>query len=191
MTAPPIYLATVLEVERQRLARGIPMEQMSELAGTAERSYAKLLYPDTVSGRRATWDTLQLYVGTLWPDGFELRIKETTCGMLTALGTKQKILAEAAHWDGKRTSEIMAERGRKGNAARQASLTPQQRSRISRQAAESRWGKGSEDRREKQAARTRAQQAKRSPAERRAIAQKAAAARWARVRGENGATHAQ
>jgi hypothetical protein len=184
MSAPPIYLATILEIERLRLSRGISMEQMSELMGTAERSYAKMLYPDTISGRMARHDTLQLAVQTVCPDGFDLRILPSRCGMLSAVGTKQKIKAEAAHWDGKRTSEIMAHRGRKGNAARQASLTPEQRSALSRMAAESRWGEGSEKQRERQAARARAQASKRTQTERSAIARKAAAARWAKVRGD-------
>ena len=178
--APPIYYATVLEIERQRLARGIAMEQMSELMGTAERSYPKMLYPETLSGRMARWDTVQLAVDTLYPDGFDLRIKAMVCRVLSMSGTRHKIQAEAAHWDGKRTSEIMAERGRKGNAAFQA-LSPQKRASMARKGGEARWaGVAAGDR----SAITRRAALTLSPEQRKANARKAAQIRWAKVRGE-------
>jgi hypothetical protein len=184
MSAPPIYLATILEIERRRLARGIPMEQMSDLMGTAERSYAKLLYPDTASGRQARWETIQLAVSTLFPDGFELRLDAVECEMLCAHGTKQKILAEAAHWNGKTIRETMQRLQVLSRAAYLQRLTEEARAEIARKAAQARWAKGGDQAKAKQRAATRAQQSKRTPQQRRAIARKAAAARWAKVRGE-------
>lgn len=74
IAVPPIYRAIMLEIERRRLAVGISMDRMSELMGAAERSYAKMLYPDTPSGRMAQWNTLQSALDVLFCDGYDLRL---------------------------------------------------------------------------------------------------------------------
>ena len=141
MATVAIYRAIMLEVERRRLAVGISMEQMSELTGAAERSYAKMLYADTASGRVAQWQTLQAVVDVLFHDGFELQMKPTSNGMLTTAGTKRKIMAEAATWNRSIRREMMAELGRRGHVAFMAKVPAWKRSQNARKAARARWNK--------------------------------------------------
>ena len=138
---PPIYRAILLELERRRLAVGISMDRMSELMGTAERSYAKMLYPETSSGRMARWETLQSAIDVLFCDGYELRIKayrpelgmvSSNPGVLTTEGTKRKIKAEAASWDRRIRREVLTDLGRQGGLARAASLPKLKREEIAR-----------------------------------------------------------
>jgi hypothetical protein len=72
--APPIYHALMSAVEQERRKQGLSMDLMSEIAGTAERSYAKSLHPDSLSGRLSKWETLQLYCDVLFPNGFEISV---------------------------------------------------------------------------------------------------------------------
>lgn len=147
---PPIYRAILLEVERRRLAVGISMDRMSELMGAAERSYAKMLYPETPSGRMAQWGTLQSALDVLFCDGYDLRIDiarlvRTTVGIpapgvRTTEGTKRKIKAEAATWDRRIRRELMKELSLMAAQARK--LIPEwKRSQLARQAARARWRK--------------------------------------------------
>lgn len=103
----PLYCALVLEIERRRQAAGITMEMMSELMGTAERSYAKMLYPDTPSGRMASWDTMQRAIDVLFCDGFDVEIRRAPGEPLTTAGTRRKIRESAAHYDDKALREHM------------------------------------------------------------------------------------
>lgn len=146
---PPIYNAMVLEVERRRLAVGISMDRMSELMGTAERSYSKMIYPDTSSGRMAQWATLQSALDVLFCDGFDLRMNvhrqmpsavSTPASVRTTEGTKRLIKAEAATWSRPIRRELMIELGRKGGQKRR-DMPPARRSEIARNAANARWAK--------------------------------------------------
>ncbi len=141
MEATALYNAIVLELERRRLHVGISMERMSDLAGSAERSYAKILYPDTVSGRVARWETLQAYMQVLFCEGFVLRIEPTTTGMLTAEGTKRRILQEAATWDRSSRRRLMRDLAKLAVEARQRKLSPERRSEMARHAACEKWRK--------------------------------------------------
>ena len=65
-SAPPIYRSFMLEVERRRRHLVISMERLSEIAGPADRSFAKYLHSGTPHGRTARWETIQIIVDTLW-----------------------------------------------------------------------------------------------------------------------------
>lgn len=185
MTAPPIYLATILEIERRRLARGIPMEQMSELMGSAERSYAKLLYPDTKSGRTARHETLQLAVSVLFPEGFDLRITPSDAGELCAQGTKAKIRSEASHWNARTRRETMQRLQALSREAYMQKTDAARRSAASVAGGKARWAGVTADDRAAIARRNGARAASKLTAQQRSEkARKAAAARWLRVRGE-------
>lgn len=155
--AVPIYRAIVLELERRRLADGISMEKMSELMGTAERSYAKLVHSDDPSGRVATWGTLQMAVDVLFCDGVDLRIERAKPGspkagnaVTTTAGTKRKIKNEVAYWNrplrrqelmrlgalggearGKLPKERLSEIGRLGGLARHRAWEARQLAKVS------------------------------------------------------------
>ena len=134
----PIYSAIVVELERKRQAMGISQDEMSELMGSAERSYSKMIHADTPSGRQATWPTVQKAIDVLFCDGFDLVLRRGG-EPLTSQGTRRKILASAAHFDRKTQREIMAERGRKGGLARAEKLTPEQRVESAKRASAARW----------------------------------------------------
>lgn len=137
--ATPLYRAIILELERRRQAAGISMDEMSELMGTAERSYAKMLYCETPSGRIAGWDTMQKAVDVLYCEGFDVRIVRTTGERLTTEGTRRKIRQSTAFYDRKAMRERMSEIGHAGRAQQLQTQTPKQRSKIARNAALRRW----------------------------------------------------
>jgi hypothetical protein len=153
------YRAIILELERKRLAMGVSMDALSELMGVAERSYAKMVHPDTVSGRLATWDKLQKAIDVLFADGFEVIVRAGATATTTGPGTKRMIRHAAAHYDRRTQRELMRENGLKGaaayvknvpvnkrkryaKAARRVGiqkLTPERRSEIAKAAAHKRW----------------------------------------------------
>lgn len=135
----PIYHAIIVELERKRHAMGISMDEMSELMGTAERAYAKMLYPETSSGRVAQWPTLQKAIDVLFCEGFDLILKRNADEPLTSQGTRRKIINSAAHFHRRTEREVMAERGRKGGQARAEKMTREQRSESARKAVTARW----------------------------------------------------
>lgn len=123
------------------------MERMSELMGAAERSYSKLVYAETPSGRVAQWATLQAAIDVLFHDGFALRIDPAPDGALTSAGARRRIRAEQARWNAATTRQHMTELGAKGLAARNARMTPEERSAHARRAAAARWCRLSQEQR--------------------------------------------
>jgi hypothetical protein len=83
--ATPVYRAIVLELERRRIALGMSMERLSEVAGLADRAYSKMVHPEGRGGRVAQWQTLQRVVDALFPDGVDVAIKGERGRQLTAL----------------------------------------------------------------------------------------------------------
>jgi hypothetical protein len=160
-TASALYLAIMAEIERRRIALGFPMEPLSEFAGLADRSYPKYLAPWAVAGRQANWQTLQIIADTLYPDGFELKIKACKGPKLDALRLKfalsfdralanpvhrRELLAEWGTRGGRQHSpERMRKLGRKGARARSRNLSPEMRSELARRAALARHGRARND----------------------------------------------
>jgi len=117
----PLYRAVVLELERRRLAIGISMDRLSEIAGIADRAWAKLLYPDTAAGRTGNWETLQLVSDVLFADGFDVVVKARTGPALDAIRMKYQIrMAAVLPVRGKCQREWMSELGKRSAAARAA-----------------------------------------------------------------------
>jgi hypothetical protein len=83
--ATPVYRAIVVELERRRIALGMSMERLSEVAGLADRAYSKMVHPEGRGGRVAQWQTLQRVVDALFPDGVDVAIKGERGRQLTAL----------------------------------------------------------------------------------------------------------
>lgn len=143
-----LYNALMVEIERRRNAIGLPMERVSELAGTADRSYAKMLNPETVSGRRANWETLQLVIDVLYCNGFELRLVPSRERKEVAPGTVRKIMQEAVEFDRQTLRDRLSEIGMRGGLARISKMTPEQRSRSAKKAAKARWKRARAQQRE-------------------------------------------
>src|SRR5687768_3653009 len=85
---PPIYRHIILECERRRQHLDISMERLSEIAGIADRAYAKLLHPDSNTGRMAQWSTLQLVCDVLFADGLDVEIRPRKGRLLDQLSMK-------------------------------------------------------------------------------------------------------
>lgn len=107
MSSTGIYRSIVVELERKRLAMGISMDMMSELMGVAERSYAKMIWPDAPSGRQASWDKLQKAIDVLFSDGFEVVIRKGDNMPEMGPGTRRLIRQSAAHYDRRTQRELM------------------------------------------------------------------------------------
>jgi hypothetical protein len=100
------YRAIMLELERKRQAMGMSMESLSEIVG-AERSWSKMLYPDTPSGRQAGWDKLQRAIDALFCDGFDVIVRAGATRTDTTPGTKRLIRQSAAHFDRRTQRDLM------------------------------------------------------------------------------------
>jgi len=143
----------MLECERQRIARGLSMWKVDELAGTQDGYYAKALHADAPSGRQAQWKTLQWIVDALFPRGFKVVVMDAPMSeVMDAPMMKAKLRHIGAQKDPKTRRELMADLGRKGRAAQMGKLTPQQRSRIASKAQRNRWRRIREAQRKARAA---------------------------------------
>lgn len=140
---PPIYYAVLAELERVRQQFGIPMWKLDDAAGAQSRYFSKALHADTPTGRMATWTTLQMFVETLFPEGFSLSIKAKPGGSLVASKHRLSIAFSGARYDLVARQDWMAELSkkgaRKGGHARAAKLSPKRRRSIARNAAKKRW----------------------------------------------------
>lgn len=149
--ATSIYFAIMGEVERRRLALGIPMEKLSEFCGISDRAYSKYQAPDTSSGRQATWSVLQAIVDCLFADGLDLRIRARKGPKLDALSARYALKFDRAFADGRTRRELLSEWGsrggrshdanhltkigRRGGRARREKLSAAKRSELARHAA--------------------------------------------------------
>ena len=64
----------MLAVERRRLQLGWPAWLVEKQSGVQDGYYFKMVYAETPSGRNAGWQTLQLVIDALWPDGVGVRL---------------------------------------------------------------------------------------------------------------------
>jgi hypothetical protein len=129
----PVYMAFMLELERQRLVRGLSMAELTDHAGIADGLYGKSLYASSPSGRQSNWRTLQDLVDALFPAGFDLIVKPKTGLRLDPSQLRCKIKSAAALTDRKTQREWMRELGRLGGVARREkfkNLTPEERKAI-------------------------------------------------------------
>jgi hypothetical protein len=139
----PIYLSIVREFERRRRALGIAMWRLDEAAGGSSRYFAKMLYPETPSGRQSNWDIVQLYADALFPEGFSLTIKPGKDGCLAASKHRVSIRFSGVRYDLEARQDWMKELSQKGASkggkARAAKLSGRRRKAIAKQAAKKRW----------------------------------------------------
>jgi hypothetical protein len=133
-TAPPLYHAIMLEIERRRLQLGISMERLSEIAGIADRAYAKTLHCTAPSGRIAQYGTLQTLIDFLFVDGFTLILKPHNGPRLDELCSKHLLKIDRAFFDRKTRREVMQDYGRKGGTNRFASMTAEEKAALWRRA---------------------------------------------------------
>jgi hypothetical protein len=128
-----VYMAFMLELERQRLARGLSMAEITDHAGIADGLYGKSLYASTPSGRQSNWRTLQDLVDALYPMGFDIIVKPKTGQRLDPSQLRCKIKSAQALTDTRSQREFMRELSHKGVEARRtkfAAMTEEQRKRA-------------------------------------------------------------
>jgi hypothetical protein len=110
------YAAVTQALERERNRKRISMDTVSELAGIAERSYAKAIHPQTASGRYASWEKIERIVAVLFPDGFDLTISPGSTRPEVTPGTK-KLIHNAVAEATEREKRLAARRSERMEAA--------------------------------------------------------------------------
>jgi hypothetical protein len=136
-----IYRIIMVEFERQRLARGLSMAQVDDLAGTNDGHYGHMIYPDSPTGRQARWETVQEVAEALFGKGFEVKILGSISGEPSALALDKGASSNALknrHW---RHSKHFADLGRRGGLARAKNLSTEQIRAIAKKAARARKAK--------------------------------------------------
>ncbi|MFK8251777.1 hypothetical protein [Ancylobacter terrae] len=119
--ATALYLAITAQIHQRIRRLGITMARCDDLSGLQDGYVAKLLHPDTKTGRQANWATLQLLVDAVFPDGYDIIIRPRD-------GRKaEKLVPETNPTVDARTRSVMAAMGRKGGLksweVRKAKLT--------------------------------------------------------------------
>jgi hypothetical protein len=144
--ATPIYRSVMLECERRRQQLGVSMDRFSEFAGLPDRAYAKMVWPDGVAGRQATWESVQRVIDALFPDGFDLMVKPRKGPELDKLSMKFKARFGQPFRAGKAIREHMSELSRRAtpearSRGRKQHIERARRREIARLAANARWKK--------------------------------------------------
>jgi hypothetical protein len=129
----PFFRAVMIELERQRLARRLSMQEVCDRSGLADYYYSKALHASTPSGRQAKWETLQDLVDALFPEGYDVEIRPKVGMRLSAADLRCKIKSAAALTNSKSQREFMRELGKRGGVARRKkfkNMTPEERKAI-------------------------------------------------------------
>jgi hypothetical protein len=151
-----LYRAVMWEVRKQILDLGLTMNNCDTVSGLDDGYTAKMLHPDTPSGRQAGWQRLQYLLDTVYAGGFILSIKpradldKIRAAINRKLAVQGAMLGAPSIAENARLRGVAAKvpigdyarfAGRKGAAARNANLSARQRSRIAQRAARARWRK--------------------------------------------------
>lgn len=145
--ATSIYRAIMFEVERRRLDLGWSMWQVDDAAGINDGHYAKMLYPDTPSGRQAKWPTLQLVIEAMFKGGFRVTIEPESDAIRSAPRMDRGRSTNALvirHW---RHTKHFKDLGAKGGKARAAKHSANQMSTWAKRAVRARWKRRKEEQR--------------------------------------------
>lgn len=135
-----IYRALMEVFEARRLELGLPMNTdevgLNDLAGAADGYYAKMVYPDTPTGRQARWETVDEFATVLFGKGYSIQITpgDLNRKTLAALSDSRHASSKAInirHW---RHSRHFSELGKRGGEARAAKLSPERRIAIAKKA---------------------------------------------------------
>lgn len=121
MTSVEVYRQMVKVIEDRREECNLSMETVNDLAGLNDGYYAKMINPDSPSGRQAHWTTVQLAIEALFGRNFTLQILPDVAEnrRLASAPTRNENASSNArnirHWRHRRHFE---ELGRKGGEAR-------------------------------------------------------------------------
>lgn len=142
MPSTAIYRELMAVLEGRRVELGLSMATVNDLAGLQDGFFAKMLYPDTPSGRQARWETVQLAVEALFGKGFSVQIvadaeenrRLTTAPVIDAGASANA--RQIRHW---RHTKHFVNLGRLGGLARAAKHGGKKLSRIASKAQKKRW----------------------------------------------------
>lgn len=149
-----LYRALVWEVRNRIRALGLTMQQCDDISGNQDGYTAKMLHPDTPSGRQAQWQVVQQLLDAIYPGGVRLRLHSiaglvaTRSAINGKLKKNSQVLSGLSINDRERAKGLLGrvairdlarEAGRKGGLARASRLSPQKRQNIARRAAHARW----------------------------------------------------
>lgn len=134
--ATGIYHAIIAQVHARIRRLGIPMWKCDDLSGLQDGYSAKLLHPDTPSGRQARWETLQLLLDAVYPEGFVLTIKPRGKGENKALAKERNNVSD------QRIRAVLMALGRQGGIKSgqvRAALSQERRAALTEAARKVRW----------------------------------------------------
>jgi hypothetical protein len=142
-----LYVSLMEQLDLRRRKLRWPMWKLDDLSGVNDGYFAKALHADAPSGRQAGWQMLDYLITALYPRG--CRVKVIPCRKRRMLETPSMNGGNGRHIE--QSKIILPQRvrlwlkgqararGKKGAAARNRQLTPQQRSQLARKAAVIRW----------------------------------------------------
>jgi hypothetical protein len=129
----------MLEIERRRVQLGFSFIDVDNLAGLNDGYLAKMMWPDTPSGRNAGGETVQLVIDALFPKGFEVIIRQKEGAVLDEPSIRRMTYLARVPFDRKSQRDLMSKYGKRGRAVQLETQTPEQRQEIARRAALKRW----------------------------------------------------
>jgi hypothetical protein len=138
-----IYRALMMALEGRRVELGLSMAAVNDLSGVNDGYYAKMIYPDTPSGRQARWEQVHDVVEALFGAGFTLVIvpdEEVNHRLRSAPRIDENISGNSRqirHWRHRKHFEKL---GRLGGEAR-AKLPKWKLTAIARKANKVRWSR--------------------------------------------------
>lgn len=140
MASTGIYRALMEVFEGRRIELGLSMASVNDLSGVNDGYYAKMIYPDTPSGRQARWEQVQDVFEALFGTDFEVQIIAKNWREPSMLGTLKKDLStnslQVRHW---RHRSHFKKLGREGGRKRFIGKTETEISEMQREVALKRW----------------------------------------------------
>ena len=139
MAATSIYRALMVAVEARRLELGLSMDRVNDLAGLQDGYFAKMIYPDTPSGRQAQWATVDLAMEALFGKGYDVFVVSNSESKRSAVSLDKGASTNALknrHW---RHSRHFSDLGARGGAATAKASSSKKRSMRARKASKAFW----------------------------------------------------
>lgn len=140
MASTGIYRNLMMALEGRRVELGLSMAAVNDLSGVNDGYYAKMLYPDTPSGRQARWEQVHDVVEALFGSDFEVQIIAKNWREPSMLGNLKKAPSTSAllvrHW---RHGSHFKKLGREGGRKRFIGKTADEISQMQREVALKRW----------------------------------------------------
>jgi hypothetical protein len=142
--ATPLYHEIISRARARIQTLGWPMWRVDEEAGLQAGYTAKMLHPDTASGRIGQWDVLEKLMSALYPHGYDVVIlaHPQPLERFSAKPVKvhRQMLAGQAVEPIKKV-QLYAFNGRKGGKRSLITMTKDERVKRARKAGRIRWRK--------------------------------------------------